>query len=675
MIAVVMRLVVTASWVVALLLSYQVVESASSEQPLDAGGGLTVTTVQGGAPADQVRRDLTELAQREQITIGQLVPDREDARSDRDLYLAAGDPAVPADAVGGDFGEAMTTTVHQLTDLGLQSLTGEWVVFGEDQGLSLLAEALQAGGAETRLDAVVELPTLRGVPASARPVLVAVGLLLAGTAAAFVVARTRRYAVERLHGGSVPCIWARDVAPLAAVWAGTGVVSLMAAAALTWWRYGGTGLVPFVAQTTVLASVCLGVTVITHALVLAVVSSVDTLGALKGAVPGGALTLSAYVLRGAAVLVALGLAAGTVALTADAAERSRADEQLRQQGDTALVSLLLWSIEHEDALFGTVDPWLQDLDASGDLLIAMQQEIPDPGGGPGIHPVLLVNEPYLAHQPLFLADGGRVDATDQPRMTIPPPLWGERMQVRSDVEELMESQVTAEGAALVEQAAADQRFSALSPPPEVGDGSDHAVTVTDPVVVVVPPGQFDGLVSAATAGELVVRDRAAALADVEADPELATYVRSITPVTTQADLVTTQKAGELRAALFSTAIAYGVVLMAGVAATIAHTTQRAQRILVRRLHGWRIPRIYPVLLAVEAALLVLVLGWAPWQVHRERQELLPLMELGSPPGGLPSVGLVDLVPVVLLALITTGGFCAALAIAHRRVIRHGTSEA
>lgn len=673
------RWLLAASWIAAAVLSFQVVEDASRTTPLGATVNLTVVTYQGNASAAQLRAELIELARQEGITLAQVVPDNERNRSVRGVYLVAGDSSAPGpEPDGDDFGDAMSTRVHPLADLGLRSPFGKWVIFGDPSHSSLVTSFFNDRGAQTVTRTVPDLPRLMGVAPSVYPVLLTVGLLLIGTSGAFVVSRTHRYAVQRLHGASAYAVWLRDIGPLLRIWGISGAAVTTTAALGAWLWSGGAGVLLFSSQTALFASCFLAVAMGTHAIVFVMVASVDILGALKGNVPGGA-TVTAYALRAAAVFVALGLASGTVSQVLDNSERTRAAQPLRELGEAAVLTFgNAYTEKDQNALGATVQPWLRTMDRQGDLIIAYRDSIGGQGSGIAYCPVLMVNEPFLAEQRVELASGEQVTADPrQGQIVVPDHLWSQREKVLGELEALLDFRLrggSVQADQLLHGSDGQTIFSLQVPSSTSNPLSPEKAFVADPIVIVMPPGQFDSYVTAATSGQVLIRDRASTVPAIQQDPQLSRFIVSVTPVSARADVVAARESGQLRSSLISTGTAYVVVLMAGTAVTIAYTSRHAQRVLVRHLHGWRFASIYSRLLALESFLLAVILGWVPWQIYQEREELLQMAQVAPIPGRLPTAGVADLLPIIMLALITTGGFLATLVIVHRRVVRRGTSE-
>ena len=189
-----------ASWIAALVLSALTVEDRSSGTPLTSDAVIEVTEWHGEQRVTELRRDLTALAAAERVVIGQIEPDVRDNRGSRIMYLTGpGAERIIADPPRVDFGSTMRTSFAPMVEIEFQDPVGDWVVLGRQDAVPVLAEALRSRGATVETRQNERWPKLE-VPGNLE---IAVGLMLASSAAALVLSRTRRAAICRLHGGSV----------------------------------------------------------------------------------------------------------------------------------------------------------------------------------------------------------------------------------------------------------------------------------------------------------------------------------------------------------------------------------------------------------------------------------------------------------------------------------------
>lgn len=687
MIARALRLLQIATWLVAVVLAFVVVSGRSDAAPLPATANLTVTNWADSSTSGELRSALEQFAHENQITFAQQVPDFGQRGAVRHLYLVAGDPQGPGrvwlrEGRLGDFGGSMSTIVHPLSDAGVRSPIGAYVVFGDPSK----AEALRSffTGREMGVE-LVQIGQIGPVP---RPVLLAgaaVALLTFSMVGAHVVAGTRRYAVSRLHGLPQRNLLLTDLRRLGAWWvvAGLGIVSVAALVILL--RFGSAGIGLFVIAAVASQLALLVITVVAHALFLSMVSSVEMLRALKGELPGRTLAVTAYGLRLTGVIVAVATIATTFTLAADVVARDRSREAFDRLGDAAAITLgNAYTLEDQAILDTTVGPWLREVDRQGDLIVAAQQSLAAPQWR-GVR-AMIVNDLFLEQQPVQLADGGVVDRADAAAVTVvvPDAAWNDRDQLIPllglDVQVRPDTKLRY----AFRRAAPSQRFFTYAPsgaPSTSVNVWDAAATfVTDPVLVLLPsaPGWLSdtSYASIASQGGALCIDPQIVSRAVAAQPDLERFIRGATPVADRAAAALAEQTAELRMSMFTAGIACLVVAMSGGAAALTHTRRLAQQVFVRFLVGWPFAVTYRSILLVELVLLTGLVAWIPLQIGAQRRALEVWQATGAPiPVDLPTMSSAQMAAITVLALVTSCGFLLALTLAHRRVVRWGASEA
>lgn len=193
-----------------------------------------------------------------------------------------------------------------------------------------------------------------------------------------------------------------------------------------------------------------------------------------------------------------------------------------------------------------------------------------------------------------------------------------------------------------------------------GSGEPETTRIQDAIVLVTPPELFTDHVSAASRGRALLFDSDALVQQVEADPRLAGYVTSITPVETRAAHQAADALTQLRIAVFEAAVAFVIALVAGLSLAVSHGKLRGQRIFVRHLHGGNPLASYRLLLALEVVLALGVLVWIPWQILQLRSEHDAMLAMGGGLGAAPGLRAVDLLPGLLVVLVVSGGMCGTL---------------
>lgn len=631
---------------------------------------------------------MEEYGRENQVTFGQQIADYDEHGPVRHLYLVDGDPQVPGrrwlEHGMGDFGGSRSALVHPLRDAGDRSPMGAYAVFGDPTKMHLLRKFFVSKGMS------VDVNEIGPVGAVSRSVLLTVSvvvLLTVSMVGAVVVSGTRRYAVGRLHGLPYRSLLIADLRGFGVAWSISGLGVLTVAAAVITLRFGSSGLGLFIATAITIQLAVFAAAATAHAIFLALVTSVEIPSAMKGELPAGALTATAYGLRLVGVTVALGAIATTVTLAADVASRDRSREAFDSLGQISAITLgNAYTMEDQNQLDDVVGPWLRTADHDKGLLLAAQLVFAGDDPRWRGRNAMIVNDAFLTKQPVRLADGGELRGARADKITllIPDADWDARSQLASQLGLDTLLAPTGGGDRTFERAAPDQRFFTYAP--DSGSAASANVWntstshVTDPVIVVLPSSQGwlsdSSYVAFASQGGALATDPDTVSATVSQQPQLERFVRGVTPVADKAAASLTEQTVQLRLALFTAVVSCLVVAMSGVAAALIHTRRLAQRIFVRHLFGWSFARTYRTPFAVESLLLAGLIVWIPWQVAAQRRDLQAWQVAGGPlPVDLPSVTAAQVAAIAVLAAVTTGGYLWSLFYAHRRVIRGGASVA
>lgn len=680
------RLLMVFIWVVAAALSFVLVSQRNDSAPLPATSLVTATTWSGSATAHELRDSLLRYSREHQVTFAQEVADFDDGGAVRHLYLADGDPAVDGgawltDGIG-DFGGSTTTHVHPLAQLGERSPLGNYNVFGDPVKARAFASFLSDQGLEAR---AVSISKLGALSRSVVTALAVVALLVVSLVGAHVVAGTRRYAVSRLHGDGYGAMLLEDLRRLAPTWLVAGLVTLTGVGLAAGLR-DGAGVPLYLVTTGRLALLLLAIAATAYGLVLAMIVSVDLEPALKGRLPAGALTFTAYGLRITAAVVALGAVATSLTLAADLRDRDASVDAFQRLGDLSTLTLgNAYNPEDQADLNSKVGPWLRDVDAQGGLLIAAQEVLGGEDPTWRGSTVLVVNDAFLADQPVRLAEGGRLSPADLTGVTVavPDDYWNDRDRLGPvlGLDTQLRPEAGTEHASV--RLAPHQKLFTYTPASGTGASTQAwgAVksVVTDPVLVIVPSANGlltdDSYASIASQQEALLTDPRAAASKVHSDPGLERFVRGITPVADTAARTVAADAADLRSTVFTAVAGCLVVLMTGVAAALVHTRRMAQRLVVRHLNGWSFIATHRRALAVEAVVLTAVVAWIPWHVLSERRALAAWAAAGPLPVDPPDVTPGEWAGIAVLVGLTAGGFLLALHATHRRALRTGTRTA
>ena len=668
-----MQLLLVTSWLVAATLSAQQVEERSTAFPLPNLNVIRVEEWRGAQTAAEARARLQQFAEQEGIRIGQIMASIHDHRGARTIYLLGpGSEQLILEQPAADFGASMLTSFAPMSEIHNHTMVGDWVVYRSRETTHEVAELLRDAGAEIFEEEYAAFPIVQ-FPGAAEWV---VGLVIAVTCMALVISQTRRYAISRLHGGSGPMTWARELWPLVACWAAGGGLVLSAAALWIALSYHGVGMTEALLQTSYLGVVFLAFALGGTLLTLGAVYGVDLLGALKGELPAAAVIIGSGALRAAAMVMAVSSLASVAGLSAEAASREESLEALRGLGGAHLMALgMAYSNEAQDHMSEVIRPWLRSHDEAGRLLLAEPQDSP-------LGEAMIVNRRYLTTQPIQLSDGRNaldVLSPSKVAVLIPEDRQEEREALIAEASFLIEvsSGQTAVPTDFFTSAPGMQLplFQLLENPGR-GPGERETAFMSNPMVIVTPPQFFRSYASTASNGNILVFDPEVLLSQVAENPQLSRHVLDITPVETRAAHFAADTLVSLRLQIFTTIIATGIALFAGISLAIAYGKLRSDRIFVRHLHGRRWTRSYPLLLGYEAVLAIAALLWTPMTIlgayHSQYSELAAL---DGSTAAAPVFKWLDLLPAIGVVVALSGSFLATLAYSHNRIIKRGIKEA
>ncbi|MDO5066611.1 MAG: hypothetical protein Q4D96_04965 [Propionibacteriaceae bacterium] len=418
---------------------------------------------------------------------------------------------------------------------------------------------------------------------------------------------------------------------------------------------------------------------------LAVVWNVELVRALKGELPARGIVVASWAMRAGAVVLALGAVSQCLMLATAAShrERSLAAMQTVPGAHLLFIGGAVHSNEAQNEMAKVVNPWVVKHAKEGRVLLADLQD--GPGGA-----LLYVNQRYLDAHPLLLADGRDVRDLMVPGQVvalIPSHRWEEREVLLPELQ--LDVDFRAGGGEAVSLAVFQVEsgnqlpfFGIPSETEALGEagmfGNRQGTWVEDPIVLVTRDDEYHSYLSAASQGRAFFFDADQLVHEIKADPVLAGYVTSLTPVETRAAHHAVEALVRFRLALAKAGIAGVIALVAGLSLAVSHSKLRGQRIFVRHLHGGSAIGSYRMLLLAETVLVLGALVWLPWQVMQQRAEFDALAEATG--GGLglgppPELQLGDLVPGMLVVLVVSGGMAVTLWQIHRRIIRKGISEA
>ncbi|WP_143201162.1 hypothetical protein [Streptomyces uncialis] len=686
---------------VATVLAFLVVSELDERTVLGHRAMLSVDRADGSTSGAGVVRALTEFADRHDTVIARSLPDLEDSEGRRHLYLAVGDRDSAAASWQRDgypdFGQRVDTEVHPMTALGNRDPRGVYYLIGPGSEAAAVAEFGALGLSVTVAHPLApsELWSVY-TDGPLTDVFLTTALALVTLTGAGVLLSARSYGVLRLHGLSLTGAFLRDLRQLRRSWLiSAGLLTVLVAVALGFLNgWARTGLYAAVA---VGIAAVLGLTVLAaHAAALALVFRTALPGSLKGEVPVRAVTLTAYAVRIPALLLVVGLVGSVVTAGGDLLERREVWKAYARTGDATGVRIT-GSVSFDDlpGMERAMGRRLHQADREGKVVMAGRLPLGNLAGADVPGELLVVNEAFLAEQPLHAPDGHRhqpdthKDATDgksgesgggKVRLLVPEALGGSLPRLlertpsilrpadpgrvpRSDIE----TRLLRDG----------QRVFTYTPGDRARDGSgEDRSFVRDPVVLVVPAASGHltevNYYAFATRNQLFFPDPADIHDILREDESMRTYIAALLPVKQKAAVATAEAARTFRLQLFELLAGTAVLLITAVGVCAVHTRSHARTVLVRHLVGWPFPATHRTLLAVEAAVLLLLAGWLPARIAWENQELSGYTARGiPPPRPLAEITGTDVVTTAGLAVTSLGVLFCALVLFHRRIVREG----
>ncbi|MEU2338511.1 hypothetical protein ABZ608_33905 [Streptomyces sp. NPDC013172] len=676
------------------VLAFLFLRSLDEDWVLGHTAVVWVTDSDDSASGARVAREVAGFARETHTTVAREVLDLKDPSGRRHLYLAPGGPhsdwleqGYPA------FSRDYHTDVHPVSELGLRDPRGFYYVFGSDRAASELARTFGGLG----LGATVNHPfatdqlSVTYVGGALYRSFFVVALAVVTMTGAGVMLNSKAYGVLRLQGMSFGQILRRDLRQLGTFWA----VAFAAVAATTLLMLG---LYNGLAWLGTFAEVALGITAVlglaavaAHAAMLALMSQTDVLSALKGQLPARTAAVCAYLVRVPALLLALSIASAVVLAGQDVVTRQESSRAYAEIGSTTSIAFN-GSVSSESGLHALdthVAPWLRAADKDGQIIFVGHRNI----RGPGLNAlmkrdVLIVDESFLAAQPVLDRSGHRhppkAAGPDRIRLLLPEDLAPYATPLRAQVPGLVnpvDPDAVRADQVRTEWSKDGQRVFTYNPNGQRRDGEHPGADdswVADPVIIVFPNGSplvSDKLyVSYASQGGVVFPDPDDVTAGVK-ERHLETYVMSMTPVAQNAADKLRDLVGDFRVQLFNLVVAVAVLLITGVGVCIVHSRKNAQEIFVRHISGWTFSATHRAVLLLEGPLALLLVGWLPYQVWQENQELEHFKALGVPaPRPAAELTGLDLGVAGVLAVVEVAAVLLALAAFHRRIVKEGATE-
>lgn len=651
----------------------------------------------------QVAQAIASFSADHGVTVAREVPDMRDPDGHRHLYLAPGNrqsgagswlkKGYPA------FSRNYTTDVHPIAEIGQRDPRGEYYVFGSPAA----ADALVAEFADLGLRASVTHPlsytTLAvaytgGVLAWSFWVVALAAVTMTG---ASVLLSAKAYGVLRLQGMSFADLLVRDLKQLAVSWSvGAGAVAAGTLAFLGFYN-GLAWLGMFATVAAGLAGLFILLALAAHAAVLALTFKVDVLRALKGELPARAASVSVYLVRIPALLLALSIAMDVAAAGQDVLVRQESRHAYAEAGDAVTIRLNGSLPSETDQVIKEVGPWLRRADGDGEVILAGRRDLQSLAQDSQLPPgeVLVVNETFLAKQPVLdpagrrytpVAQDGKAPEVHPVRLIIPESLSRHAAAITAAIPEVLSSSFNWHTHLEKLQAKSGQRIFTYNPGNQVYNAAhspkEDRSLVHDPVLVVVPNGSKflsnDGYTAFASQEGVVFPNPDDVLNAIQANKtsKLQTYVTAVRPVGLNSALKLRDALNEFRVQLFNLMLAVAVLLIVGVGVCIIYSRKNAQAIFVQHISGWRYAVAHRFILSIEVAIAVLLATRVPFETWLQNRDLEKVAASGAPlPHPLVHLTELDLTIIAGLVSVEFGAVLLALAVFHGRIVREGATEA
>ncbi|MFJ2906523.1 hypothetical protein [Streptomyces sp. NPDC087212] len=648
----------------------------------------------------QVAQSIASFSDDHGVAVAREVPDLRDPDSHRHLYMAAGGDQSGVGAWLNEgypaFSGSYATDVHPIVDIGQRDPRGQYYVFGSPAA----ADALVAQFADLGLRADVSHPLSYTALAAAYTDSVmywsfwAVALAAVTLTGASVLLSAKTYGVLRLQGFSFMDLLARDLrqlmAPLAVA---LGAVTAGTLAFLGF--YNGLAWLPlFATVAAALAGLLILLVLAGHVAVLALTFKVDVLRAVKGALPARAASISVYLVRIPALLLALSVATDVAAGGRDVLARQESRDAYVKAGDAVTIRLNGGLSSERERVVKEIGPWLRRADGEGEIILAGRRDLQSlaPDSQLPLGEVLVVNETFLAKQSVLDPTGRRYTPAPQNgkaveagsvRLIVPESFSGHVAAITTAITGVLASGFDPHTQLEALQAKSGQRLFAYNPGNQVynaaGSPKEDRSLVRDPVLVVVPNGSYfvsdDGYTAFAAQEGVIFPDPDDVLNAIKGN-KLQDYVVALRPVGQNSALKMREAVNEFRVQLFNLALTVAVLLIAGLGICIIYSRKNSQAIFVQHISGWRYVATHRFILSVEVAIAALLATRVPFETWLQNRDLERLAGAGVPlPQPLVNLTELDLGIIAGLVSVEFGAVLFALAVFHGRIVREGATEA
>lgn len=679
------------------VLAFLFLRELDESAPLGNSALVDVFDSDESVNATRVARSVERFAAEHHVTVARDVTDLRDPDGVRNLYVASGGAGSRAEAWlrhgYPSFGRDFTTRVRPLERIAHQDPRGPYYVYGSAAD----ADSLQARFASLGLSASVSHPLAYRELADRYQddplfrALCVVALAVLTTTGAGVLLSAKKYGVLRLHGMSVSRILLRDLRQLVPFWALSAlVVTLGAVTALGFYnQFAWLGL--YAAVTAGIAGLLTLLALASHAAALALTFRVDVLRALKGELPSRAASITVYLVRIPALLLALSIATNVALAGRDVSTREENRDAYRTVGDAVTLRINGAFAAHMDQVNKHVGPWLRDADKKGEIIVAgrrdLQLSVHAAHTPPG--EILVVNDTYLSKQQVLDPAGHRFDfraenrrtTADEVRVIVPRSLGAHAPAIARAASNIIDPGHDRQLTVKTLESRTGQNLFGYSTGAYVYNAAHSAdedrSQIRDPVVIAVPNGSRlltdDAYTAFATQAGVVFSQPGDALRGIE-QAKVQDYVNAVSPVGRQTAADLRSAVGDLRLQIFNLVVAVIVLLVAGVGVCLIYARKNAQSIFVKRISGWNYPAIHRAVLLVEVGIAVVFATRVPFVAWKQHQELEKYTAVGAPAPFEPlHITALDAGLLTGLVGLELGALLVALALFHRRIIKNAAA--
>lgn len=684
--------------VFSVLLAFLVLRTMDEQFVLGESARVEVTGSDNTVDSTQVVSKVQSFADAHDVNVGHQVADLDDPGNRQHLYLAVGNPDARSASwlAGGypNFSRDLRTDVHPLDEISDLDPRGTYIVFGPPGAANELLARLKSLGFSGQ--AVQSTSLLEGVTFFVQGAVLWCFLVVALAAVVVVgsgvLLNAKAYGVLRLQGKSFAQILGRDMVQLGVFWVlAVAVVAAGTLVCLTIYnglnQPGRFGLIA-VGFLTVLTLAAFGA----HVLALGLTYRTNILPAIKGEVSATPAMVSAYGLRIPAALLAFAIVLSAFATGQNVVERQASRDAYAKIGNatSALLYGNLADRSQTAEMDKTVGQWIKRSQRQGEAIVALHySKLSDfaPGGARAPErDVLVVNNTYLAEQPILSPSGNRLRGVSDPKtkaqVLIPESLAGNADEFTAPIVEWLKFQAEVADrkldAAQVQTLATRSNQSAFTYGSGMEIDQQTEALVHDPIIVVVPgsSGIFSNqqYTAYATQAGVIFKDPGYVRAAMSTD--VGDYLVAMSPVAQHAAEEYQDLIGEFRLDVFNVIAALAVLFITAISVSFIYSRKNAQALFVKYISGWKFTQAYRPLLALEVGLALALVGGVAGYTWNTIRNIRALETEGIPPPPGVTLPLGGWAPIVMLTITILGvvAVFAVLAVSHRRLVEQRAIE-